>query len=131
MNHTRVIRRLVAGTLIASVSGLNVAGADQPSARTASHLRPHAAPAPVPKGHGSPAPSTSVQVLKQPTHATPSSLEQVLKRSPRKPSPLGLSSNSVPAQIECCTTWNSAKGTTGCATFAGSTCPDYAPFEAY
>jgi hypothetical protein len=33
--------------------------------------------------------------------------------------------------IACCTTWNSSEGTTGCASFEGNTCPDYAPFEAY
>lgn len=42
-----------------------------------------------------------------------------------------LAPNSGPARIECCTHWNSATGTSGCATFAGNVCPDYAPFEAY
>ena len=38
---------------------------------------------------------------------------------------------SKPTAIACCTTWNSSEGTTGCASFEGDTCPDYAPFEAY
>ena len=33
--------------------------------------------------------------------------------------------------IECCTTWDTVHGTTGCASFAGDSCPDYAPYEAY
>ncbi len=33
--------------------------------------------------------------------------------------------------IACCTTWDSSKGGTGCASFEGSSCPDYASFEAW
>lgn len=51
-----------------------------------------------------------------------------------KPGPqstLGFSGNNGVVEIECCTTWDSQNGTTGCATFPGNSCPDYAPFEAY
>lgn len=55
---------------------------------------------------------------------------KIIPSPPRSERLLHIQSNSEPEAIECCTTLDTANGTTGCASFEGDTCPDYASFEA-
>jgi hypothetical protein len=128
MKHVSSIRRLVAATVLVSVSALNVAAANQ----TVPLQKPRSATPDAPaRVFKQPVKQAPAQVLGKPAQKAPSGLAEVLKRPRSGQRPLGLSSNSDPAKIECCTTWNSSEGTTGCASFEGNTCPAYAPFEAY
>ena len=51
--------------------------------------------------------------------ATKYSTQQIVNKLKRK----GTLKASTPAGIVCCTTWDSSKGTTGCASFDADSCP--------